>query len=243
LRADGSETATAETADFINGNIVHRGTHDAYVNLIEANADLVLVARQPSRDELDLAGSTGVEMEIRAVALDAFVFIFNADNPLEGLTTQQIQEIYTGGITDWNEVGGNPAGIHPYQRDRNSGSQELMETLVMRDLEMIDAPDMILEGMMGPINMISEDPDGIGYSVYFYEQFMAPNEQLKLVAVDGVMPNYENIQARAYPYTTEVYAAIRTDLDETSSAHELWQWLATEQGQDAVKESGYVPVE
>ena len=118
-----------------------------------------------------------------------------------------------------------------------------METPVMKDLEMIDAPDMILEGMVGPINMISDDREGIGYSVHFYEQFMAPNERLKMVAVDEVMPSYENIRARAYPYTTEVYTAIPSDLNESSPANDLWQWLATKQGQDAVRVSGYVPIE
>jgi len=243
LKADESAPETVEIADYINRNIIHRGTHGSYVNLIENGADLILVARQPSQDESDLARSNGVEMEIQAVALDAFVFVFNIGNPVEGLTTEQIQDIYTGVTVNWSEVGGNTADINPYQRDRNSGSQELMEALVMKDLEIIDAPDMILEGMMGPINVISTDENGIGYSVYFYEQFMAPNEQLKPVAIDGVMPNFENIKARAYPYTTEVYAAVRNDVDESSPAYGLWRWLLTAQGQDAVRESGYVPIE
>ena len=248
LRADESAPETAEMAEYINRNIIHTGTHGSYVNLIEnradvIRADLILVARPPSQDELDLARSNGVEMEIQAAALDAFVFVFNINNPVEGLTTKQIQDIYTGVTVNWSEVGGNTADINPYQRDRNSGSQELMEALVMKDLEIIDAPDMILEGMMGPINVISTDESGIGYSVYFYEQFMAPNEQLKLVAIDGVMPNFENIKARAYPYTTEVYAVVRSDLDESSPAYKLWRWLLTAQGQDAVRESGYVPIE
>ena len=118
-----------------------------------------------------------------------------------------------------------------------------MESLVMQDLAMIDAPNMILEGMMGPINMISQDEDGIGYSVYFYEQFMAPNEQLKLASVDGVVPDYDNIKSKAYPYTTEVYVAVRSDLAQDSAAAELAAWLLTADGQHIVAESGYVPIQ
>ncbi len=241
LKADDSDSVTEDIAGFINQNIIHNGTHGSYVNLIEGNTDLILVARAPSQDELELAEDNRVEIDIEPVALDAFVFIFNVNNPVDGLTTREIQRIYTGDITQWSEVGGTESDINPYQRDVNSGSQQLMLSLVMKDLEMIDAPDMILEGMMGPINMISEDENGLGYSVYFYERFMAPNQHLKLIRVDAVMPNDDNIRSRSYPYATEVYVAIRNDLESDSIAYQLREWLLTDDGQKIVEESGYVP--
>ena len=87
-----------------------------------------------------------------------------------------------------------------------------MERLVMRGAPMTDSSvDMILETMMGPINAISEDPLGMGYSVYYYAEFMLPSENVKLLGVDGVVPTSDNIADRSYPLTTEVYAAIRDD--------------------------------
>ncbi len=230
-----------ETVEFINSTILHNGTHDAYVRLIEDQADLILVARQPSQDELALALTHNVALELDSVAQDAFVFIMNAANPVNGLTTSQVQEIYTGQLTNWNEVGGNDADINPYQRNANSGSQELMETLVMQDLNMIDAPDMILQGMMGPINQISMDEDGFGYSVYFYEQFMAPNEDLELCGVDGVVPSYDTIQSGAYRFATDVYVVVKQDLGPDTEAFKLKEWLFSKDGQNIVHESGYVP--
>ncbi len=229
-------------AEYIINNTDHHGTHGAYVNLIEKACDFILVARAPSGDELELAVDLGIELEVKAIALDAFVFIVNVDNPVADLTIEEVQKIYTGELKNWNEVDGPHYEINAYQRDDNSGSQELMETLVMKDLEMIDAPNMILFGMMGPINMLSTDENGIGYSVYFFEQFMAPNDQIKLCAINGVVPNYENIQTKLYPYTTEVYAAIRADQPSNSTAYQLRDWLLTKDGQNIVKESGYVPI-
>ena len=168
------------------------------------------------------------------------MFILNVQNPVDNLTTEQIRKIYTGEITHWDHFGGPDVEIHPYQRNPNSGSQELMISLVMKDLAMIDAPEMTLEGMMGPINVISDDVDGIGYSVYFFEEFMAPNEKLKLSAVDGILPNSESIQSRQYPYTTEVFAVIRSDLDQDSKAYRMLEWLKSEEGQGVIAESGYV---
>lgn len=237
-----SEPGKEYIAENITANIIHHGTHDAYVNLINGTTDLVLVARLPSEDELAFAGEKSVELEAKPIALDAFVFILNEKNPIDNLTIEQIQGIYTGAITNWTEVGGNYTDINPYQRDENSGSQELMKTLVMKELEMIDAPDMILYGMMGPINRLSWDENGIGYTVYFFEEFMAPNDHVKLIGVNGYYPDYENIKTRKYPITTEVYVVIRKDLDKDNNAYKLRDWLLSEEGQSVIEESGYVPI-
>ena len=58
--------------------------------MIEGEVDLILVAREPSQDELDLAEDNRVEIDIKPLALDAFVFIFNINNPVDGLTTDEI---------------------------------------------------------------------------------------------------------------------------------------------------------
>jgi phosphate transport system substrate-binding protein len=229
-------------AENISSKVSHHGTHGSYVNLIENNTDLILVARLPSDDELDLAESMGVELITKAIALDAFIFILNNTNPVNDLSIEEIQKIYTGEITNWSELGGDYADINPYQRNDNSGSQELMEKLVMKDLEMIDAPEMILWGMFGPISRLSYDVHGIGYSVNFYEEFMVLNEKIKKCAVNGIIPDYESIKSRTYPFTTEVYVAIRDDLHEESQAYNLFKWLQSTEGQEVIEECGYVPI-
>ena len=51
--------------------------------------------------------------------------------------------------------------------------------------------------------------------IVFYEEYMAPNEKVKLLAVDGVMPDQTSISDRSYPYFTEVYVVVRDDLPHT----------------------------
>lgn len=233
------------------GVIQHNGTHGSYVNLIEGTTDFILVARLPSEDEVQAAQDSGVAFEVEAVALDAFVVLVNAQNPVDDLALETIRDIYTGKITHWTErvPGAEQSGdagqaIHTYQRNRNSGSQELMERLVMRGAPMMDSSDeMILETMMGPINAINEDPLGIGYSVYYYAVFMLPSEHVKLTGVDGVVPTSDNIADRSYPLTTEVYAVIRDDTPLDSTAVLLRDWLLTDEGQAVIAESGYVPLQ
>ena len=221
--------------------IQHSGTHGSYVNLITDSVDIIIAAREPSQDELYLSDSLGVTLNTKAIALDAFVFILNIENPVNNLTIDQIIGIYTGNITNWQDVGGINAAINPYQRNKNSGSQELMEALVMQGIPMVDAPQMILFGMMGPINRLTSDPYGIGYTVYFFNQFMAPRERIKVCAVNEIKPDPLSISSGTYIYTTKVYTAIRSNLSSDSTAFTFWRWIQTQAGQKIVGLSGYVP--
>ncbi len=230
-------------ADFTHiQSIWHSGTHGSYVNLISDSVDLTIAARLPSEDERSLADSLNVALSTKAIALDAFVFILNAQNPVDDLSVEPIRGIYSGAITNWNSLGGENAAINPYRRNKNSGSQELMEKLVMKDLPMAELPDMLnLFSMMGPINTLVNDPHGIGYTVYFFNTFMAPRENIKLCAIEGVYPDPQTISNGTYLYTTRVYTAIRTNLGANSTARTLWKWLQTQDGQQTVSKSGYIP--
>jgi phosphate transport system substrate-binding protein len=222
------------------------GTNGSYMNLIDNKADVIITARAPSDDELEYAKDKNITLDARPVAWDAFVFIVNKDNPVKALTTQQIRDIYTDKITNWSAVNGPDAPINAYTRNDNSGSQELMQKMVMKDLDMAKEysrhRDLMSFGMMGPVNQLWHDPAGLAYSVYFFEQFMAPNDNLSLVAVDGVLPAYDAIQSGAYPYAAEVYVVVREGDPADSAAVALRDWLLSEEGQMVVGESGYVPL-
>jgi phosphate transport system substrate-binding protein len=228
-------------ADKVFQATLHTGTNSAYVNLIQGKADLILVARAPSADELQAAKENRVELDVRAFALDAFVILVNVKNPVDNLKIENARDVYTGKITDWATFGGK-GQIKAYQRDRNSGSQELMEALVMKGAPMIKAPEMIIETMMGAVNAIGRDPLGIGYSVYYYVTFMLPDKNVKLIGINGVKPTSENIATRAYPLTAEVYAVTRKMMARDSTAQMLRDWLFTDEGRAAIVESGYVPI-
>lgn len=235
-------------ADQIWG-IRHNGTHDAYMNLIAGDTDFILVARQPSQDEIDAAQRAGVTLDVQPVAYDAFVFLVHSDNPIASLTLDEIRGIYTGDITDWTALGveqpipgAADTAIHAFTRNPNSGSQELMQALVMGALPMIDAPDMMMMGMAGLINEVNYTPNGLGYSVYFYASFINPGDHTRLIGVEGVVPAFDTIADGSYPLATEVYAVVRSDAASDSTAVLLRDWLLTDDGQAAVAASGYVPL-
>jgi len=250
LQARVDDPATARLGVIINRlPAANASTPQSYVNLIEGRSDMGLLARRPSADELELAKKLNVELEVTPFAWDAFVFLVNAENPVRNLSTAQIRDIYSGRVADWKEVGGPAGTITPYQRERNSGSQELMQTLVMKELpfgrpkdENPYFPNLIGHGMIGVFLELTSDKEGLAYSVYYYERFMAGSGRTQTIAVDGVEPTYETIRDRKYPYATEVLIVTRKGLPADSPTAQLRAWMLGDEGQAVVRESGYVPL-
>jgi phosphate transport system substrate-binding protein len=216
------------------------GTHGAYVSLINKESDLILVARELSDDELDAASSERVELNVTPIALDAFIFITNMNNSVKSLTTSQIKDIYKDNITNWKDVGGNDSPIHPYVRNANSGSQELMEKLVMKGESMTDWSEAILSGMAGPFSTIRVDENGLCYTVYYYKERMVRDQVVKHISVDNVYPEKKTIKNQSYPYTTFVYAVVRQDWDRDSMAYKIYEALQTKGGKRIIEKSGYI---
>lgn len=223
--------------------IQHSKTHNAYVNLINGNTDLILVT-YPSEDELNLAKEQNVELEIVPIVKEAFVFFVNKNNPVEDLTLSQIQDIYSGKIKNWESVGGNDSKIVPYQRPENSGSQTGMLELVMSGIKMLKpTTETISKEMADIIDVISDydnGKDAIGYSYYYYATTMYTSDAMKLLSINGIKPTYENIQTGLYNIQTAYYAVIRKDEPENSDTRKLLNAMMSEKGQNVAKEAGYV---
>jgi phosphate transport system substrate-binding protein len=226
----------------IMARIAHNRTHQAYLNLVDGRSDLILVANPPSPDEAAYAASRGVALDLRPVALDALVIVVNASNPITGLTSAEIRGIFMGDVTRWSEVGGGDGAISPYVRPANSGSQQLMEAIVMAGLTMPAWPPDRTLGYMGElIDRIKTDPLAIGYSVYYFVTYQYFSAGYRPLAVDGVFPTAASIEERSYPYAAPVWMIVRADLDPQGLAAELRDWLLTPDGQEVVRRSGYVP--
>ena len=127
-----SEDSVADLIDFSR-------TTQSYRELMAGNADL-LIAAEPNSVVYDEMEAAGFEIEMQPLAMDALVFMVNADNPVDSLTADELRGIYSGEITNWSEVGGLDEPIAAFQRNAESGSQVLMEKLVMGDTPMTAPP-------------------------------------------------------------------------------------------------------
>ncbi|WP_426450068.1 PstS family phosphate ABC transporter substrate-binding protein [Paenibacillus sp. S-38] len=219
-------------------------THEAYLNLIKREADLILVAG-PSEEERQLAAAAGVELKLTPLGRDAFIFLVHRENRLEGVKAEDLRRIYSGEVTNWKELGGADEPITAFQREANSGSQTYMEKNVMKGLRMAEPPkDRKPSGMGGLIEAVADyrnARNALGYSFYYYASEMNRSENVKFLAVDGVQPNRENIRSGAYPYTAVLYAVTRGDEPADSPAGRLLQWLQSDAGTQAIERGGFVP--
>lgn len=226
--------------------ILHNTTHNAYVNLIDGNADIIFVT-PPSEGELAYAEKMGVELEVIPMLRDGFVFFVNESNPVNGVAFQDIVDIYSGKVTNWKELGGDDKEIIAYQREENSGSQTGMLKMVMKDTPMTEAPKELMIGDMGSIidavALYDNDVSAMGYSYYYYVKNMWGDEHIKLLSVDGVTPDDETIGSNSYPIVSTTYMVLRSDEPEGSNARLLADWILTAEGQTVAGESGYVPLQ
>lgn len=229
----------------------YSNTHPGYIKLIDDEVDLIVVT-EPSEDELAYAQSKGVELEIVPVVKEGFVFYVNEKNPVDNLTLEEVQKIYSGKITNWSEVGGNDEKIRAFQRNVNSGSQTGMLSLVMKDIPLMEPlTEDRIGSMVDIINIVSSYDNGlnsIGYSYYYYATTMYDDidkdvaDRIKLLGINGVKPNYDTIKDGSYPIQTAYYIVIRKDEPQDSNTRKLRDAMLSARGQDVAKEAGYVPV-
>lgn len=228
----------AEAALMVNTT----GTDNAYDNLIWGKVDILLVY-SPSPDTIKNAKNNDIGLMMASIGRDGLVFLVNKANPVGSLTPEQIVSIYSGGIHNWKDVGGEDAGIRAFQRPYRSGSQTMMDELVMKGVPMAETEAEYVIGEMGglieAVAQFDNAQSAIGYNVYYFVSQMEMNENVRMLAVDGVAPSTQSISDGSYPFVSNFYAVIRADTPEDSPARILYDWIQSADGQNLVRHEGY----
>ena len=216
-------------------------TGGAYERLIDGKIDIFFGA-QPSKQQIEAAKEKGVEFTLTPIGKEAFVFFVNKDNSVGSLTIEQLQDIYQKKIKNWKDVGGKNEKIMPFQRPENSGSQTIMLAMVMKD-KTLPSPlwEEYVTGMGGIIIKVAtyrNYSSSIGYSFRYFATGMKPNENIRLLAINGIEPTVENIRNGAYPFIIDVYAVTAGSTNENTE--KLINWILSEQGQSFIELCGYV---
>ena len=110
-------------------------SREALVDLADGRSRLAVLSREPNESEVEALSAGEPDFITRTVAHDALAVIVHGDNPVEDLTVGQLKDIFTGKITNWREVGGEDRAIRPLVRDRNSGTYEVFQDMVLDGAE------------------------------------------------------------------------------------------------------------
>ncbi len=230
----------------------HSKSHASYQRLINGEVDMLFASVYPASDILALAEEKGVELELIPIAYDAMIFFTNKDNPIAGLTKEQISEIYVNNAYEnWSQLGGSDALLYPYCRNNDSGSHAQMEKHFLNGSEINETirketTSVSMSNVLTDV-MSAQTGDpvgyGLGYSIYYYFQnmdmFYDTNRNLKLLAIDGVFPTDETIADGTYPLANNTYVVLRKDTPADAPARKMAEFMLTEAGQQCVEMAGY----
>ena len=229
-----------EATKLFGGVFEYNTTTGGYEKLAERKTD-IFIGAGPSKEQKAYAERRGTEFVYTQIGWEAFVFFVHKDNPINSLTVEQIKGIYSGEITNWNQVGGSDEEIIPFQRDEGSGSQSMMIRF-MGDTPLMEAETETISGMGAVIERVVDYQSrkgSIGYSFRYYIEGIIQNPEVKMIAVEGIAPTAENIKNNTYPIITPVYAVTYTNNPNPNVAL-LVEWMLGDEGQYIIEATGYV---
>lgn len=235
-------------ADYVQGETARcTNTSGAYRALIAGERDVIFCAG-PSASQRAAAEEAGVELHLTPIGREAFVFVVGKENPVDGLSRQQIYNIYSGKTALWSTLGWKEGGqIVAFRRPETSGSESGLVNVVMKGRPVVapqPLPDKSLVGSNSLMQQVSVEWNGVqpalGYSYRFFATTMYANPDTKLLAIDGYAPNDENIRSGKYPFVADVYAV--TIGEPQGKVKQLIDWILSPEGQELVEKSGYAPV-
>jgi phosphate transport system substrate-binding protein len=168
------------------------------------------------------------------VAYDALIPVVNPKNKVNGLTTDQLSQIYQGKITNWKEVGGNDLKIIVISRDSSSGTFESWDHFVMKKTKVTPKAQMLASN--GAVfTAVANNKYAIGYLGMGYVK-----QGVKGLEVDGIAGTAENALSKKYPYARELY--MYTNGEPKGETAKFIAFLKSPEGQKIVAKEGFVPL-
>jgi phosphate transport system substrate-binding protein len=162
--------------------------------------------------------------------------IVNASSPIAKLTLRQVEQIFTGDVTDWSAVGGKPGKISIYTRNTSSGTYSDWKDLAMKKRDYAKSSQK-MAGNEQIAAEVAKNPNGIGYVGLAYIKA----EGIKVVPIDGVTPSKETVLSKKYAYARPTF--YYTNGDATGEAAKFIEFTLSSAGQKIGESIGFVPVQ
>lgn len=222
------------------------GSGTGIAALINGTVTIANASRKISADELTQATAKGINPVEHIIARDAIAVIVNPNNPVNQLSLQQISDIYSGKISNWNEVGGEDRPIVRLSRESNSGTHVyFLETVIRlgdkKNKTLFSMDTLLLPSSEGIINELRSNPNAIGYDGLGY----VPKD-LKMIAVakkDGeafVLPSINTVNDKTYAVARDLY--MYTAGEAEGATKDYLAWIISAQAQQIVADLGFVPI-
>ena len=216
-------------------DIAAEGSTTGIAAIIDGTAQIGMSSRHVKPAEESAAAAKGVKLTPTTVAYDGLGVIVNSANPIKGLTSKQVEQIFTGEITDWNAVGGTPGKISIYTRNTSSGTYSDWKELAMKKKDYAPSAQK-MAGHEQIAAEVGKNPNGIGYVGLAYMKATGT----KVIPIDGAMPNQDAVRNKSWPYARPTFYF--TNGPPTGAAKEFVDFTVGDAGQKIVAQVGFVPI-
>lgn len=194
----------------------------------EGRCDIGLSSRELKDEEAAFLNGT-------VIALDGIAVIVNPENPIDDLTKEQIAQVYTGEITNWQELGGNDSPIVCIGREAASGTRDGFESVTGTEDICRYAQELTSTGDV--VQTVSSNPNAIGYA-----SLASASENVKALSVNGTAPSEETILDGSYSIQRGFLLITPKDKELSPSAQDFYDFCLSSEADDYIRKAGAVPV-
>src|SRR5947208_9506657 len=215
-------------------DIAAEGSTTGIAAIIDGTAQIGMSSRRAKTSEAGAAAAKGKHMKPTIVAFDGIAVIVNSGNPIKGLTKKQVEQIFTGDVTDWSAVGGSGGKISVYTRNTSSGTYSEFKELAMKKRDYAGSSQK-MAGNEQIAAEVGKNPSGVGYVGMAYTKASG----IKALPIDGAAPSKESILGKSYPYARPTF--YYTNRQPAGVVNEFIGFTVGPEGQKIVEQVGFVP--
>ena len=220
-----------------NVTVTGGGSGVGIAALLAGTTDIASASRKIKFDEkvkFQQAGKSPVE---KIIAFDALAVVVNPGNKVSELTRQQLEDIFTGKITNWKQVGGADLAIVAYSRETSSGTYEFFKEHVLKNKN-YKKNILSMPATGAIIQSVSQTKGAIGYVGLAY---LENDVKAIKVSYDGkkfVAPSVATAKNKTYPIVRPLY--FYYDKKNAAKLSPFINYVESAQGQDLVDKVGYI---
>src|SRR5450631_4622448 len=181
-------------------DIAAEGSTTGIAAIIDGTAQIGMSSRRAKPAEVGAASGKGVNMKPTIVAYDGIAVILNSANPIKGLTKKQVEQIFTGDVTDWSAVGGKSGKMSIYTRNTSSGTYSDWKELAMKKRDYASGSQK-MAGHEQIAAEVGKNPDGIGYVGLAYMKAGG----IKVLTIEGAAPSGDAVRNHTWPYARPTF--------------------------------------
>ena len=219
----------------VSFEIAAEGSTTGIAAITDGTAQIGMSSRRAKTTEMSAAQAKGVTMKPIIVAYDGMAVIVNAKSPISALNKRQVEQIFTGDVTDWSAVGAPAGKISVYTRNTSSGTYSDWKDLAMKKRDYAGSSQK-MAGNEQIASEVAKNANGIGYVGLAYIHA----EGIKVVSIEGGTPTKEAVLAKKYPYARPTF--YYTNGEPSGEAAKFIEFTLSDEGQRIVEQVGFVPV-